>query len=412
MKRYLLLHRAGDSAGEQLAPEGALLEGTLLEAFSVPDAIRQVESGEELSAVLIDTPSAFPEIERLIHCIDTRKNDLLAFPILILTDPEHLSADERYLGGSVVDCVVKPLRPAVFRNRLKNAEQLLSSVSFAEFSQMLRSLPANIYLKDAHGRYVFSSQTWHHLNTDNDPNWTIRGKTDLDIRKDKENAKRALESDLRLIRTGKGSSYIIEENDGQQEFLQIIKEPLFYEDGRVRGIIALINIVTEQEQMRRKLRERYITDQLTGVYNRSYYTEYLTQLEKETPPLMSILIADCDHLKQVNDTHGHIAGDEYIRSCAELLRSTLPDSAMVFRTGGDEFAAFLPGVGAEEAAGLLSRLRQEAGKIVMDGIRLSVSLGFSTVTGGAPDLKAHIARADQNMYADKQQKKQPKEEQS
>ena len=100
----------------------------------------------------------------------------------------------------VVDCVCKPLRAAVLQNRLKNAEQLVSSVSFTEFSRMLQSLPANVYLKDNHGRYVFSSQTWHHLNTDDDPDWTIRGKTDLDIRKDKENAKRALESDLELIR--------------------------------------------------------------------------------------------------------------------------------------------------------------------------------------------------------------------
>ena len=50
---------------------------------------------------------------------------------------------------------------------------------------------------------------WHHLNTENDPEWTIRGKTDLDVRKDKENARRALESDLEVIRTGNGSSYII-----------------------------------------------------------------------------------------------------------------------------------------------------------------------------------------------------------
>ncbi len=210
---------------------------------------------------------------------------------------------------------------------------------------------------------------------------------------------------MNLIRTGKGSSYIIEENDGQQEFLQIIKEPLFYEDGRVRGIIALINIVTEQEQMRRMLRERYITDQLTRVYNRSYYTEYLSQLEKETPRPLSILIADCDHLKMVNDTCGHIAGDDYIRCCAELLRHSLPEGAMVFRTGGDEFAAFLPGVGAEEMEGLLAQLRKEALKYSIDGIRLSVSLGFSTVTEAEPDLKAHIARADQKMYADKQSKR-------
>ena len=250
MKQYLLV-RSKDQAAEPLP-----IRGRIREAFSAEEAIDALENGELLSAVLIDTPSAIPEIRKVISYLNDRNNDLLAFPILILTDGEHIEADEAYLGGVVVDCVMKPVRPAVLKNRLANAEQLVSSVSFTEFSRMLQSLPANIYLKDNKARYVFSSQTWHHLNTADDPDWTIRGKTDLDIRKDKENAQKALESDLELIRTGKGTSYIIEEMDKDQEFLQIIKEPLFYEDGRVRGIIALINIVTEQEQMRRKLRER------------------------------------------------------------------------------------------------------------------------------------------------------------
>ena len=396
MKNYLLVR---NGAGEALP-----LNGTVREVRTAEEAVAAVESGELLSAVLIDTPSAIPDIEKLIRCVNDRNSDLLAFPILLLTDSEHIEKDEAFLGSVVVDCVEKPVRAAVLKNRLANAEELVSSVSFTEFSRMLQSLPANIYLKDNRGRYVFSSQTWHHLNTGDDEEWTIRGKTDLDIRKDKENARKALESDLELVRTGKGTSYIIEENDGAQEFLQIIKEPLFYDDGRVRGIIALINIVTEQEQMRRKLRERYITDQLTRVYNRSYYTEYLASIEYGTPDPLSIIIADCDHLKQVNDTCGHIAGDDYIRCCAELLRHTLPEGAQIFRTGGDEFAAFLPGIGAEETGRLVGQIREEEKKYRIDGYTLSVSIGYSTMQGGG-ELKRHISEADQNMYADKQRKK-------
>ena len=389
MKHYLLVH-SRESRNTVTLP----VSGTVHEVYSAEDAVAFLENGELLSAVILDTPSEIPGVDRLIGSVHNRNNDLLAFPVLILTDEEHIGADEQYLGGVVVDCVMKPLRPAVLKNRLANAEQLVSSVSFTEFSRMLRSLPANIYLKDNHAR----------LNTENDPEWTIRGKTDLDIRKDKENAQKALNSDLDLIKTGKGTSYIIEENEGEQEFLQIIKEPLFYEDGRVRGIIALINIVTEQEQMRRKLRERYITDQLTRVYNRSYYTEYLAELDRFAPDPLSIIIADCDYLKRVNDTCGHLAGDEYIRSCAELLRFTLPKEALIFRTGGDEFAAFLPGTGAEEAERLIRRIRENAGKFSIEGIPLSVSVGCSTMTG-EKDLKRYIGMADHNMYEEKEAKK-------
>ena len=403
MKNYLLVRTARGISAQALP-----VHGNIREVFSAEQAAAALEGEEILSAVLIDTPSEIPGIRTLIDCVNERNSDLLAFPILLLTDEDHIARDEQYLGGVVVDCVPKPLRAAVMQNRLQNAEQLVSSVSFTEFSRMLQSLPANIYLKDNRGRYVFSSQTWHHLNTDNDPEWTIRGKTDLDIRKDKENARRALESDLELIRTGKGSSYIIEENEGAQEFLQIIKEPLFYEDGKVRGIIALINIVTEQEQMRRKLRERYITDQLTRVYNRSYYTEYLAEMEWKAPDPLSIIIADCDFLKRVNDTCGHLAGDDYIRSCADLMRYTLPKEAMIFRTGGDEFAAFLPEIGKEEAMKLMERIREGEGKYRIDGNPLSVSLGCSTMAGER-NLKKYISLADQRMYEDKQRKKAVRE---
>ena len=399
MKNYLLV-RSVTGISSQAIP----VHGNIREVFTAEEAIAALDEENILSAVLIDQPSVLPDIRKLIDCVNERNNDLLAFPILILTDEDHVAKDEQYLGGVVVDCICKPLRAAVMQNRLRNAEQLVSSVSFTEFSRMLQSLPANIYLKDNHGRYVFSSQTWHHLNTDNDPEWTIRGKTDLDIRKDKENARRALESDLELIRTGKGSSYIIEENEGAQEFLQIIKEPLFYENGKVRGIIALINIVTEQEQMRRKLRERYITDQLTRVYNRSYYTEYLAEIEWNAPDPLSIIITDCDFLKRVNDTCGHLAGDDYIRSAADLMRYTLPKEAMIFRTGGDEFAAFLPGIGTEETEEYVKRIRDGEGKYRIDGNPLSVSIGSSTMTGER-NLKKYISLADQRMYEDKQRKK-------
>lgn len=402
MGKYLLLH-----AGAKPSLEGVLIEGTLMATSSVDEAVSIVEDCPDLSAVLIDTPSAIPDVDRLIKRIGLMQNDLLAFPILLLTDAAHAAEDEKFLGGVVIDLMERPLRQATFSNRLKNAENLVCSVTFSEFASMLRSLPANIYLKDNHGRYVFSSQTWEHLDTNNDPNWTIRGKTDLEIRKDKENAKKALESDLKILQTGKGTSYIIEENANGQEFLQLIKEPLFYEDGRVRGIIALINIVTEQERMRRELRERSIRDQMTGLFNRSYYGEYLQELEGHEPDPLSILVADCDHLKKVNDTYGHMAGNDYIKSCAKLHLEILPGDSTVFRTGGDEFVSFLPGQGEAQMEDLLKKMREGAKKYCVKGETLSVSFGYYTMHAGEK-LTDCIEKADNRMYLDKAKNKNGK----
>ena len=134
MKNYRLVR---NGAGEALP-----LNGTVREVRTAEEAVAAVESGELLSAVLIDTPSAIPDIEKLIRCVNDRNSDLLAFPILLLTDSEHIEKDEAFLGGVVVDCVEKPVRAAVLRNRLANAEELVSSVSFTDALALFRSVVA------------------------------------------------------------------------------------------------------------------------------------------------------------------------------------------------------------------------------------------------------------------------------
>ena len=123
MKHYLLVH-SRENRNTGTLP----VSGTVHDTDSAEDALAFLESGELLSAVILDTPSEIPGVDRLISSVHSRNNDLLAFPVLILTDEEHIGADEQYLGGVVVDCVMKPLRPAVLKNRLANAEQLVRRI--------------------------------------------------------------------------------------------------------------------------------------------------------------------------------------------------------------------------------------------------------------------------------------------
>ncbi len=379
----------------------------------VPDpekAIEQLKEDNDFTAVLVECPSRRAGIEKLINYVNQQNDYIFAMPIFMLSNRETLDADATYLGGAVVDCVGLPIYPAILRNRVERGIQLMNSVSFAEFARMLKALPANIYLKDNKGRYVFSSQTWHHLDTGGDPNWSIRGKTDLDIRRDRENAILAMETDKKLIRSGRGTSYIIEENeDGIQEFLQLIKEPIRYEDGRVRGIIALINDVTSQELMRRELKRVSITDKLTGLYNRVFYEEYAQSVSDPENYPLSILTLDCDHLKRINDTYGHMAGDQYILMTVDLLHGCLPENSTLFRTGGDEFVAFLPKTPAAKAEEIVGKIRETASNFVLKGNPLSVSVGYSTLATPSERIEEYIKRSDDAMYRDKQKKKAARE---
>ena len=266
---------------------------------------------------------------------------------------------------------------------------------------MLRALPSNIYLKDAEGKYIFATHYWHHLEHNNDPDWTIRGKTDIDIRKDKENAVRAYLSDLELLKDGEIRSYMIEINaDNILEYFQITKAPVLDERDEIIGIIALINNITQQEVLKRKLEKQAYTDEMTGLYNRSYYEKYISVLMDNHYPL-AVISADCNKLKSVNDTYGHLAGDEYIRISASLLKSVLPEKSVIFRTGGDEFLIFLPETSEETALYYVECLREQSKLFSIKDQQISISYGVHVMEDENQDLKDCIRQADKNMYEDK-----------
>ena len=210
---------------------------------------------DDISAVLIDL--AIEQINGFSFIRAMNEEPLYAsIPVIAMSDhlPEERDMKIFELGYS--DLLTPPgLRQHVVR-RINNAIRAKDSYTYSEMQEMLRQLPSNIFLKDAEGKYVFSTQYWNHLRQDG-KHWTIRGKTDMDIRKEKENAKKAMEADQEIIRTGKGTDYVIEENvDGVKEYLELIKRPVFDKKGNVTGIIALINNVTEHELLKQELEKR------------------------------------------------------------------------------------------------------------------------------------------------------------
>ena len=366
------------------------------------DAVRT--RSEQIYALIIDTPSETVRAQELIDDISSANSYLFAIPILILTDAAHRGRDEAYLSDTVVAAIEPGQSPLAVLHRIRKANDVINSFSFQEFSRMLKALPSLIYLKDAKARYVFCSQYWHHLSHYNEENWSIRGKTDYDIRKDKDNARAAFESDMRIIESGVGASYVIEENDdGIQEFLQIIKEPVRGRDGKVTGIIAIINNVTEQEKLRRELKKKSVTDELTGLYNRMYYDEYIAHLNEDRYPL-GIISADCDGLKTINDLYGHPVGDEYIRMSATLLHTVLPPDATKIRTGGDEFLVILPRTDEAMLKDYLEKLRTTASMFSIKDRFLSVSFGSAVVHSADEKITDMIAKSDREMYRNKKAK--------
>ncbi len=213
------------------------------------------QNSDIVSAVVWDIRLALQSNFETIQAVSADPR-FASIPIIVVSPDAPTEADMRCLEFGASDLISPPCPWELLSKRIYNAIRAKDSATFYEIEGMLQKLPCNIFLKDAEGRYVFSTQYWRHLEKRSDPNWTIRGKTDMEVRKDKENAKRAYESDRKILATGQGAHYVIEENeDGIQEFLEIVKEPVFDAEGEINGIIALITDVTEREQLKRGIKK-------------------------------------------------------------------------------------------------------------------------------------------------------------
>lgn len=153
-------------------------------------------------------------------------------------------------------------------------------------------------------------------------------------------------------------------------------------------------------------RELIYTDDLTGLYNHRYLQMALDQEIRRAERYgseFSLVFIDLDYFKNVNDTHGHLAGSKSLREVAILLRQSVREVDMVFRYGGDEFTALLVGTDSRGAAVVAERIRRTieahtflAGTVAAS--RLTATVGYSTFPENANDKKAIIELADQAMY--------------
>ena len=154
-----------------------------------------------------------------------------------------------------------------------------------------------------------------------------------------------------------------------------------------------------------KLRHLNIHDDLTGIYNRAFFDEMLVLMERGREYPVSIIFADIDNLKAVNDKRGHAAGDAVLVRTAQTLNSAFRDGDILARIGGDEFAVLLPQTDAETAAQILERLRislEEHNSMNPDK-PIYISLGTATAEKG--ELRDALIAADQRMYGDKENRK-------
>jgi diguanylate cyclase (GGDEF)-like protein len=172
--------------------------------------------------------------------------------------------------------------------------------------------------------------------------------------------------------------------------------------------IKMLKAVADQAAVavnKAQLWDMAVTDSLTGLYVRRYF---MVKLQEEIHraerynKVISVIMADLDGFKNINDTFGHDAGDRALEAISYLLKKNIRDVDAIARYGGEEFVILVPDADKDAAFGLAERLREEVAKVKLDNMSpITVSLGIATFPTDGTDVEDLIRKADAAMYAAK-----------
>jgi diguanylate cyclase (GGDEF)-like protein len=183
--------------------------------------------------------------------------------------------------------------------------------------------------------------------------------------------------------------------------------PVFNDDWQMVGVCLNTEDISERIRISAELFYLGTHDALTGLYNRSFFEEEMRRLQAGRHFPVSILIGDLDNLKEVNDTHGHAAGDALLKSVADTIPECFRTDDLIARVVGDEFVVLLPGVVEEEGQQVPGRLNNCIDSFNQHHSLLPIRISLGVVTGeqGTP-LEIVLHEADLRMYAAKHARKE------
>jgi diguanylate cyclase (GGDEF)-like protein/PAS domain S-box-containing protein len=282
----------------------------------------------------------------------------------------------------------------------KQLEERISEV-IRQQQAILDNIPNIAWLKDREGRYVAVNEPFS-ASFGVAPEDLV-GKNDHDIYPPELAAKYKKDS-MEVMASGTRTYFEESIVDGEEriQHLEKIETPIFNDTGVVIGIIGIAHDITSRKEVEVSLRYDCTHDILTGLYNRAFFDEELERLAHGRMFPLSIVMADINGLKTVNDTLGHEAGDDLIRLAARIILEAFRAEDIVARFGGDEFAVLLPetvSTVAEEAVERIMRCPE-----IING---QVSIAFGIASAENKDQLAEALKlSDESMYRDKSAQKE------
>lgn len=204
-------------------------------------------------------------------------------------------------------------------------------------------------------------------------------------------------------------NYRLKRFDGQYRIINDRGGPFFSADGTFLGYIGSCIDVTDKIEGE-SMREMAIKDGLTGVYNRQYFNKLMNdeiERSKRNGEVFSVMMIDIDKFKSINDSYGHLTGDQILISIVSILKDIIRTYDIIGRFGGDEFMIFLPETNHKAAYSIgrriISYFNNERLTVREHQIKVAISIGISEYNNNQT-YDELINNADQAMYASKKYK--------
>ncbi len=186
--------------------------------------------------------------------------------------------------------------------------------------------------------------------------------------------------------------------DGTERSIEDTAAPISDDEGNIIGCVLVFKDSSEKKEKQRRVEYLSYHDQLTGIYNRRFFEEEMLRLDTIRNLPISVIYADVNGLKTINDAFGHQTGDQLIQQVAVAIKAECRADDILARTGGDEFVLLLPATDDNSAEGMAIRIRERIEQEKIFDINISVSCGWATKDLGNQDISEILKNAEDAMY--------------
>jgi diguanylate cyclase (GGDEF)-like protein/PAS domain S-box-containing protein len=328
----------------------------------------------------------------------------LAVGLIKLGAHDYVKSQELIRLGPVIE---RELRDAELRRHQHQTENKLHE-SRALFRAIVENVGDLVAVLDIDGRRVYNNPAYAALFRERD----IREGSSSFAEIHPADRERIRSVFRKTVATGIGecAEFRFVLKDGNIRFMESDGRAIRDADGRVSKVVVVSRDITEQKRLEAELRKMAATDMLTGLPNRRHF---IGQLEQETARVhrdgehsASVLMIDIDHFKLINDSCGHVAGDQVLRHLSAVMRQELRRVDTLGRIGGEEFAIILPGAALADAELFAERLRGKVAETaVVHGdhrISVTISVGVSEIHVADSSADDVLGRADCALYRAKE----------